>query len=452
MIIKEMVYLREIYIMGQPNVGKSRLLKELKKDPRFYIPKHITNRPRRRDDDDFYDFKDTSYFFIEEMYFYIGDSYNRYYGVPIKNIDFSKTSTHTYVYNCSIKNLKKLLTKVDTEKMLCVFLNRNFFKVFCNNSDNKYQKEELEYRYCEAKKEEQIIKNYLTDPRVKIYYTDEYTNYEELYNKFISDIENKFYYKKEILVTKDMFYPEKICLLTLFMQYLLFNFKNYPQIKIIESNLKRLCYQYKHINGHRLKLNDILEYKMVFDVVENFCLKKVEFYFLSKRNTNIFKEILKYWTILSKISNTCDQDWNSFLETYILQIQDIIDTVNLQYKDLYISHCDLHYKNILINKNKVYFIDFDEINFAPLLWDLVIYVYRYWNNKVGKLSYEIWEHIIKDLKKYNKHEIKNLIILYVLKIILQKKYLEKIGVLNEDYENEDSWLYWKQDFEFLILL
>ncbi|WP_156882769.1 ferrous iron transporter B [Gemella cuniculi] len=37
-----------LYLMGNPNVGKSTLLLEFRKDPRFFVPKHVTNRKKEK--------------------------------------------------------------------------------------------------------------------------------------------------------------------------------------------------------------------------------------------------------------------------------------------------------------------------------------------------------------------------------------------------------------------
>lgn len=173
-----------LFIMGQPNVGKTSLIKKLLETGNFTLPIHCTNRPPRKDDDGFYKYVDESFFTEKNMYIWACDSYGRYYGVQ----HFIPFNDDTYIVNCSIKSLSQVIMKKkicgDSVKV-CILLSRNpIIKI--KESNQKYSIEEAKYRIEEMKSELDLLHEYIVEIKDYIFYVEDYSNFDEL----IKDIES----------------------------------------------------------------------------------------------------------------------------------------------------------------------------------------------------------------------------------------------------------------------
>lgn len=179
--------MNELIIMGTPNVGKSGLIKELSREF-FFIPQHVTNRLPRKDDKNFYLFKNTEYFKKNDFYELASDDKGIYYGVPIKNI--RKDKNKILVINTSIKNIKKHLLHND-KKFVCVISSKNPEKTI-KNGKNKYSNEEIMYRIKEVQKEMFILEKFIDSHHINIYYIENYYDLTTMFEIIQKDIKRFF--------------------------------------------------------------------------------------------------------------------------------------------------------------------------------------------------------------------------------------------------------------------
>lgn len=122
-----------IAITGPSGSGKTTLTNLLKKEISIAIPKHITTRkPRDDDEKDFYDYINIETFIenerLNKFFFSSGD--NNRYGIFIKDIQNALKNCDTVLINCSLKDIKFIkecnipsftifLTFLDVEKGMC---------------------------------------------------------------------------------------------------------------------------------------------------------------------------------------------------------------------------------------------------------------------------------------------------------------------------------------------
>ena len=427
-----------LYLMGNPNVGKSTLLLEFRKDPRFFVPKHVTNRKKREDDDDFYRFVEDDYFFKNDMFISIKDSKNIIYGVT--TLDFNNCrddNNKIVVINCSIKNLDTI--KIRDKDRIVIILTKDIKKRL---NSKKYSEKEKIYRYNEAIKEGNIIKKYENKKYIDIFYIEDMCNYNIMYDKIMRKVESYFFHENYI-VKKKIFYPEKLKLLN---EYVLFLNEMGQKIKLEDINVINGTYSYKYIDGKRFDI----QCKEEFDYI----LRHLQFQEKNKAESkhddeeNLINEISYYFEILmveeTKYENV---KWKKFLNRYRYNIERLLH----KYKSVksFLSHGDLHNKNILLREKNIFFIDYDEISYAPKNYDLAVFLYRYVNSDIGNLSYEKIRRILDFFSKNEEKRIIEILELYIIKVIFQKKYLEVANKTSLNTWEKDSWIHWSEDFSIL---
>lgn len=179
----------ELIIMGTPNVGKSTLINELKKDSRYYIPKHVTNRAERSDDAGFYAYKETSYFFSNDMYIKANDDSGIYYGVAKKHLNIR--GNQILVLNSSLKKLKEYSKKYKN-KFVCIITSRNPVNKI-KEATYKYIPTDMEYRIAEMEKELKILDRYCDLSANRIYYIEDFSSISEMVQKVKNDLNNYYF-------------------------------------------------------------------------------------------------------------------------------------------------------------------------------------------------------------------------------------------------------------------
>lgn len=175
-----------LFIMGQPNVGKTALINKLMATGKFELPIHYTNRPPRKDDKGFYEYVNEQFFTEKNMFLWASDKYGRYYGV--QKFDLHSKSKKTFIVNCSIKNISQIinLKRLYGKSMkICVLLSRDpISKV--KNSHKKYSAEETEYRVQETLRELVLLNQYASEIEDSIFYCEDYI----YFNKIIKQLKS----------------------------------------------------------------------------------------------------------------------------------------------------------------------------------------------------------------------------------------------------------------------
>lgn len=440
--------MKQVFIIGQPNVGKSYIISEIRKDPRFFVPKHATNRPKRSDDDDFYIFKDKTFFLENKMYLSVCDTYGRFYGVPYSEIDFNKEHTHIFMFNGSIKSIDDILN-FEGEKIICVILSKNISQKIKTATD-KYDENEIKYRIDESVKEENILKKLISEKNLdnlSIFFVEDYSNYEKLYGSIIEEIEHKII-DSNMIINKKVLYPYKIYAMTQLVSFFESVGKDIRKFQVIYSE-NTWYYTYRNIRGRRLQLSNERQFIHVFEYLTSIERKKISYQInhLSS-NCSIFTEIDMYFNkVNNKNSKYKNDKWEFFLEDYKYEKRNLSNF--FESTSLYISHGDLHNKNIILKDTEINFIDYDEVSYAPLYFDVIVFVYRYINSEAGKLD-EIKLYKIKNILNFHDFQyVLKIIKIYIVKVILQKKYLEIEGITTVFDWHKDSWDLWKMDFDFI---
>lgn len=430
--------MKEVFLMGNPNVGKTFIIEKLKKDPRIYIPKHVTNRPKREDDTGFYKFVNKEYFKKNTMYFYSKDSNERFYGVDINDIDFKQNKI--YLYNASIKNIEDLL-KNKRKVFIAVIINKNI-TVESLIESNKYSLEEAIYRYKEAKKEFEILEKFKKD--VNIYFFENNNKIYEIYEKIKKDIE-KFYFpnRKIVYNKKIMYYNEKEDILR---KYLRFIKVKYTFIKKTIDG--KLLVIYRNINLKNLKLNSKEDFYNVYSYILKINKKRKKINRFNNLKFSMYDEVEEYINLLeNRIIDTYNKfNIYEFYTNNKFFINEIMLKIKKYFEKLYITHGDLHNENIFVNKSKVIIIDYDEICYANKDMDLLIFVYRYFS-KPGYLENKDIEIMLKILKNFSAKYVLELILFYQIKVIFQKI---KLIIINDEPDKlYDKLFYWSKDFKVL---
>lgn len=423
--------------MGIPNVGKTKLLLELKNDPRFYIPLHTTNRPRRIDDTNFYKFRNKEYFLKNDMFISVGDTNNRYYGVCQKDINKEKKRQRILTINCSIKNLPDLLENTN-KQFICLLLSRNIDDRIYSS---KYSKSEQEYRYIETINEQKIVSEYVPNKVTKVYYIEDFSNFDEMYLHIIKDIE-EYFFDCNTQVCKKIKY-------TLKKEYVLdyVDFLNMRDRQIKKFSMEGCCYKYQYIKGRRMSLDSRKDFLDVLTYIESMEAYKENRFISTKDRKTILLEIIEHIEFVkNKKTFFFNKEWQDFFNSNLSKSIELIDT--FKNEKMYLSHGDLHYKNILIHDKKIYFIDYEEVAYTPLFYDRLVYIYRYINNIPGMLDEEKIYEILSVVSTNYKYTLR-LLRLYCIKVIIQKKFLEVTKQTKIDTWKNDSWILWKNDFEKL---
>lgn len=265
--------------------------------------------------------------------------------------------------------------------------------------------------------------------------------------KFNNGFSDKVYYDSETKeVCKLHRYPQKYMLMREFTKVLENNFgKKYHTEFFFNKKNDTLVEKYDYFEGHHLCLSSSEEYEVVNELIitfEKFVLSEQEaikfkkfsifneidtFFREIKLNKNHFSNIEKWWEV------------SDSLYSNYLNIKHFFNN-----RKLFISHGDLHSENILISKNQeVRIIDWDEICLAPSNFDSVIFNFRY---QLLKKPLDIF-----DVLKLLSSEKLMLLLLYIIKIIIQKIYLEKIGTINSSNIKKDPWIGWLEHYHLIIL-
>lgn len=421
----------------------------MRKDPRFFVPKHVTNRPKRPDDDDFYLFTDKEFFFNNEMFISIGDDFGRYYGVPNSEVDKAISCSSIFTFNCSIKNLIDLLNSYDEEILICVILSKDISRNI-HRSLGKYDEDEKKYRCKEAMKEQFIVQRLISEKKFfnfNTYFVEDYDSYEKMYDNILNDIESKFC-QSEMIITKKIFYSFKTALIIRLVKYLNSVNQEIEKFNVLEKN-DCFFYTYLNIVGKVLELDSNQEYLKVYKYLISIEQQKLKFEMPSdEQSFSVFTELTNYYdSIYEKKSKYKDDEWQSFIKDTKFTVRHVLNFF-YDYR-LYIAHGDLHNKNILMTNAGITFIDYDEVCYAPLSYDAIIFVYRYMNPVAGNLDRLKLSRIQKALSKYQHEEIFKTIEFYIIKVILQKKYLEIEGITKSYEWKKDSWILWANDLKII---
>ena len=170
-----------LFIMGQPNVGKTTLINRLLQIEKFTLPIHYTNRPPRKDDNGFYTYVNKSFFTEENMFLWSSDSYDRYYGVQ-NFVLFTGNSEKIFIVNCSIKNISQVIQLKKLYKdhiRICILLSQNPISKI-ENSNTKYDAEEIKYRIQETENELILLNKYISQVEDFIFYCENYMDLEKI--------------------------------------------------------------------------------------------------------------------------------------------------------------------------------------------------------------------------------------------------------------------------------
>ncbi|MDT3959790.1 phosphotransferase [Staphylococcus kloosii] len=251
-----------------------------------------------------------------------------------------------------------------------------------------------------------------------------------------------------MLINKKIIYKKKVGLIYEYLRtyYSYYNFLNiYSNI-----NTKDVYLEYIYLPGDTLKLNDNKLYSefKTYLIQESNSKKRKQFNkYLCK--DNLFKqEVINYKDFIDqKIRMDLDIRFQKIYPFLKKLLNNFLRNAHWN-EEHYISHGDLHCGNIIVNSGLFYLIDFEEISYAPMNFDLTIYIYKYFNFTAGYLNKKSYKYIEMEFMKHNLY-ISDICI-YIIKVIFQKKYLEyeKHGYYANN--GEDRWIDWWQDLQFLI--
>ncbi|MFS7208211.1 phosphotransferase family protein [Carnobacterium divergens] len=247
---------------------------------------------------------------------------------------------------------------------------------------------------------------------------------------------------------KKVFYKEKYNLI-----YIYGNFVNNESWNVtLYSNIcdQEVYIEYNYIEGSRLPLDNIDSYNEVKFYIMNLLdcktRKKVEF---ETKPYTFINEINKYRKILNKKNSLFhDSYWQSIFNNLEKLFIDLSNQLQWKSSEQYISHGDLHYGNILINRKLINLIDFDEVCFSPKYFDLAIYIFKYFNPIAGKLTSETFKKIEMEFQTYG-IPLSD-IVMYIIKVIYQKKYLECTNKSSLDDWIVDNWVSWFNDLKIIL--
>ncbi|MFD1735391.1 phosphotransferase [Bacillus salitolerans] len=110
-----------------------------------------------------------------------------------------------------------------------------------------------------------------------------------------------------------------------------------------------------------------------------------------------------------------------------------------------VVHGDISPTNIFWSDNKIVsIIDFDEAVIAPPLFDIAVTLIKFSLDSNNQINLEKIEFFLNELSFGEKERVYSLCIIYILKVIYQKIYLETIGEidLNDPKQIKDSWELW----------
>lgn len=242
---------------------------------------------------------------------------------------------------------------------------------------------------------------------------------------------------------KKLYYPQKESLLKLYDSFLVEKGFLKNSLSIFYDINGEKFQEYNYIYAEELSTKNLSDYILFKDFI-----KKVNSDFRRPKVGNsqfdIFNEIKNYREYLIKHKEVWDSDfYDSF--SYIDNIFiTLYKDDGLRNKQGFLSHGDLHNKNILVDSQKTfYIIDYDEVCYAPKDFDLVIFIFRFFKQRMKNIDFRLLDLIVKELK--NEQLDVNLLKLYFIKVILQKKFLEYSGTMSKEEILYDNWKKWYED-------
>lgn len=248
---------------------------------------------------------------------------------------------------------------------------------------------------------------------------------------------------------KKLYYQDKKEIITMYDSFLVNNSYSINPISEFFLIDGEWFQEYNYILAREMSINDLNEYHSVKYFMKKLC-SDCNRPKSNQSKFNIFSEVNEYQKYL--IENSIK--WHSEFEQIFCRLNDTFMVLYNEYLSLqetyYLSHGDLHSKNILIDhSNKVNIIDYDEVCYAPKNFDLLIFIFRFYKTHVKIFNSKTIKILLEELKKEN-ISVKYLN-LYIIKVILQKKFLEYSGRLSPEDVIKDNWKGWYEDFVILNL-
>ncbi len=248
---------------------------------------------------------------------------------------------------------------------------------------------------------------------------------------------------------KKLYYPEKREVIKLYDSFLINRGFSRNQPSSFYSINSECFQEYLYLLAREMSINSMDDYSNVKHFIRKMTSdlsrpKKV------KSRFNIFMEVKKYSDYLIENRNQWHEDFDRIFYKINSVFIELYEEYHQKGELSYLSHGDLHNKNILIDsENEIHIIDYDEVCYAPKNFDLIIFIFRFYKGRTKKINSETLKIILDELEKENL-EIKYLK-LYIIKVILQKKFLEYSGRLSPDDILVDNWKGWYEDFLTLVL-
>lgn len=116
------------------------------------------------------------------------------------------------------------------------------------------------------------------------------------------------------------------------------------------------------------KEGNIVYEKLINNTIEMSECNKEKYYLNMVRHyTNYFKKIKsENFERSSYVINTVNNDWKNIFNEFLLSEKQF---KNIEFP-IYYMHSDLHFDNVLISNNKIYYIDWEHSSFKPFFYDV----------------------------------------------------------------------------------
>lgn len=162
-------------------------------------------------------------------------------------------------------------------------------------------------------------------------------------------------------------------------------------------------------------------------------------------------------SIKNRISKKCEFYYKSLLKHSSEDITREVDYVIHVYgklkslpilKERFVNHGDISKTNLIVNKDGLNVIDFDETTIAPMLYDFAVISVKFFMDK-GKLNGELYDSLVNEIvtnTKYSAEDCNYLLKFYLCKILLEKFYLHsngKIDIFSSEQKRDDFSMYLK---------
>ena len=161
----------------------------------------------------------------------------------------------------------------------------------------------------------------------------------------------------------------------------------------------------------------------------------------TNRKANILYKCDKYYQVL-KATNNMDYSHGEEVK-YIVNLYETISNEAIL-KEQYLNHGDISKGNLILSKEKIYLIDFDEANITTLLYDFAVVVIKHFveDDNINIKKYNELKELIKEKHpEYNDEHFDFVVKFYLCKILLEKFYLHHVGKINlySDRQLEDNY-------------